>query len=160
MFLNICHKSNIKIFEDKEPSNIWENELPGDSIERTLGFPSDFIGNISKSQKILMVTPPKNYVHVMMLIFLLHQDHEWIFKMQLKEDIPKQRNSYIEAFLIYKEYQMLDIYVEKIPRFFGNTSEDVKKHLFKFNNACDVFNLSEDNTTMSIICKKSTWECS
>ena len=52
--------------------------------------------------KVLMVTPSKNFVHVMMLFFVLHQDHQWPFKMKIKGELPKEINGYIESLLIYK----------------------------------------------------------
>jgi hypothetical protein len=42
---------------------------------------------------------------------------------------------------------MPDIPIENFSTFFGNTSEDAEKHLFKFKSTCDVFNLTEDNVT-------------
>jgi hypothetical protein len=45
------------------------------------------------------------------------------------------------------DFQMPDIPIEKFSTFFGNTSEDAEKHLFRFKSTCDVFNLIEDNVT-------------
>jgi hypothetical protein len=39
--------------------------------------------------------------------------------------------------------------MEKFSIFFGNTLEDAEKHLYRFNCACQIFNLTEDN----IICQ-------
>jgi hypothetical protein len=35
--------------------------------------------------------------------------------------------------------------MEKFPMFFGNTSNDVEKHLVKFDNARDIYNVVEDD---------------
>jgi hypothetical protein len=35
----------------QEPSNIWEDELPSDSIERTLKIPGNSIGKIQEYQE-------------------------------------------------------------------------------------------------------------
>jgi hypothetical protein len=45
------------------------------------------------------------------------------------------------------DFQMPNISIEKISTFFGNTSKDVKQHLFKFKITCDVFNLTEKKIT-------------
>jgi hypothetical protein len=42
---------------------------------------------------------------------------------------------------------MPNIPMEKMYTFFGNTSEDVEHHLFRFKCTCDIFNLVEDNVT-------------
>ena len=37
--------------------------------------------------------------------------------------------------------------MEKFSTFFGNTSKDVEQHLFRFQCACQIFNLTKDNVT-------------
>jgi hypothetical protein len=48
------------------------------------------------AKKILMEDPPKNLIQVMMVIFLLHKAHQWIYKMHQKEDVPKEEGIFIE----------------------------------------------------------------
>jgi hypothetical protein len=38
-----------------------------------------------------------------------------------------------------------NISMDKFPMFFGNTSEDVEKHLVKFDSVCDIYNVVEDD---------------
>jgi hypothetical protein len=86
-----------KYLKSQEPSNIQEDELPGDSIERNLECLATPLERFQNLKKILMVTPPKNLFHVMMLLFLLHQAHQWIFKMQQKGEVPKEGSGCIES---------------------------------------------------------------
>jgi hypothetical protein len=46
-----------------------------------------------------------------------------------------------------ENFQMPNISMEKFSTFFGNTLEDAKKHLFRFQCACEIFNLAKDNVT-------------
>jgi hypothetical protein len=45
---------------------------------------------------------------------------------------------------------MPDIPIERFSTFFGNTSEDVYQHLFRFKITCDFFNFTEDNVTCQL----------
>jgi hypothetical protein len=38
-----------------------------------------------------------------------------------------------------------NISMDKFPMFFRNTSEDAEKHLVKFDNVCDIYNVVEDD---------------
>ena len=46
-----------------------------------------------------------------------------------------------------ENFQMPNISMEKISTFFGNDLEDADKHLFRFQCACEIFNLTKDNVT-------------
>jgi hypothetical protein len=48
-------------------------------------------------KKILMEAPPKNLFYALMLLFLLHQDHQCIFKMYKKEEVPKEGENCIDS---------------------------------------------------------------
>jgi hypothetical protein len=45
---------------------------------------------------------------------------------------------------------MPHIPIEKFSTFFGNTSKDAEKHLFRFKSTCDVFHLTKDNVTCQL----------
>jgi hypothetical protein len=38
-----------------------------------------------------------------------------------------------------------NISMDKFPMFFENNSEDAEKHLVKFDNFCDIYNVVEDD---------------
>jgi hypothetical protein len=46
-----------------------------------------------------------------------------------------------------ENFQMPNISMEKFSTFFGNTLEDAEQHLFRFQCACEIFNLTKDNVT-------------
>jgi hypothetical protein len=46
-------------------------------------------------KKILTAAPQKNLFHVVMILYLLHHAHQWIFKTQQREEIPKEGDNYI-----------------------------------------------------------------
>ena len=56
-----------------------------------------------------------------------------------------QRRRRINRFplnLLEINFQMPNIPMEKISTFFGNTLEDAEQHLFRFQCACEIFNIT------------------
>jgi hypothetical protein len=51
VYKNIIQRYLNDLKKIQEPSKIWEDELPGDSIERTLKCPDNSIGKIQESQE-------------------------------------------------------------------------------------------------------------
>jgi hypothetical protein len=80
---------------NQEPSNIQEDEFLGDSIEKTLKGLVIPLEGLKNLKKLFIVAPPKNFIHVVMLLYLLHQAHQWIFNMWKREEIPKEGDNCI-----------------------------------------------------------------
>jgi hypothetical protein len=90
---------------------------------------------------------PMSFFHVVMKFHLSHQDKKKFVQVLVKGE-GTQRNKRLHKSplnLQEKVYPLPNIYVEKFPIFFGNTSEDAKKHLVKFDSACDIYNVVEDD---------------
>jgi hypothetical protein len=60
VYKNIIQRYLNDLKKSQEPSNIQEDELPGDSIERTLKCPGNSIGKIQESQENLYYDSSKN----------------------------------------------------------------------------------------------------
>jgi hypothetical protein len=60
----------------------------------------------------------------------------------------KRRRLHRDPFnLLEENFQMSKISMEKFSTFIGNILEDAKKHLFRFQCACEIFNLTKYNVT-------------
>jgi hypothetical protein len=97
VYKNIIQRYLNDLKKSQEPSNIWEDELLGDSIERTLKIPDNSIGKIQESQENPHGSSTKEFISCCEATFLLHQAHQWIYKMQQKEEVTKEGGDYIEA---------------------------------------------------------------
>jgi hypothetical protein len=62
-------------------------------ISNALTTPLKGFKNFKKSY---IMTPLRSFFHVMMLLYLLHQAHQWIFMTQQKEQVPKEEGDFIE----------------------------------------------------------------
>jgi hypothetical protein len=156
VYKNIIHRYLNYLEKSQEPPNILEDELPGDSIERTLTFLGNSIGKIQEYQEnihggstkepfschdALLPSPPIPSMDL--------QDSRKGKVIQRRRQLHK-----IPLNLPEVDFHMPDIPIEKIYTFFGNTSKDVEKHLFRFKITCDVFNINEAIVTCQLFFKK------
>jgi hypothetical protein len=134
-----------KIFKNNQIFEIMNSmAITLKEILKALEIPLEKFRNL---KKIYIMTPMRSFFHFMMLIYIIHQDHQWICKTHQKEQVPKEKRYLHRTQLNLPEpdFQMPDIPIENFSTLFGNTLEDAKKYLFRFNNTCYVLNLIEEN---------------
>jgi hypothetical protein len=95
-------------------------------ILKALEIPLEKFRNL---KTIYIMTPMRIFFHFMMLLYIIHQDHQWICKTHQKEQVRKEKRYLHRTQLNLPEvvFQMLDIPIEKISTLFGNTLEDVEQ---------------------------------
>jgi hypothetical protein len=59
-------------------------------LKKLLKYPDNSIGKIQNLKKILMVTPPKKFFHVVMLLYLLHQSINGFSRCNKRKRYPKK----------------------------------------------------------------------
>jgi hypothetical protein len=148
------YKNIIQIYlndlkNNQEPSKIREDEIHGDSIEKTLKGPSNSIEKIKKYQENFHGSSTKELRSCCDATFpspsIPSMDFQDVVKgkyTQIRRQLHRSPLNLLEV-----DFQMPNISIEIFSTFFGNTSKDAKQQLFKFKSTCHVFNLTEDNVT-------------
>jgi hypothetical protein len=68
--------------------------IPLKELSNALATPLKGFKNIKKSY---IMTPLRSFFHVMMFLYLLHLAHQWIYKIQQKEELSKEGGDCIES---------------------------------------------------------------
>jgi hypothetical protein len=114
----------------KEPSNIWEDDLPGDSIIETLDFkercPSDFTQKIPKFQEDQYEYSSEEFISCYEYIFPSPPVPTRVVQHTIKgEGIQGKKWLHrIPLNLQGEVHSLPDISMDKFPIFFRNTLED------------------------------------
>jgi hypothetical protein len=87
----------LESLKNQEPSNIWEDELPGDSIERTLKFLDNSIGKIQKSQENIHGDSTKEFISCCDAPFPSPPIPSMDFTRCRKREVPKEGDDCIES---------------------------------------------------------------
>jgi hypothetical protein len=162
VYKNIIQRCLNDLKKSQEAQNIWENELPGDSIERTLKIPGNSIGKIQKSQEDIYYDSSQEFISCCDVPFPSPPIPSMALQDSTKGRVIQRRRRFHRTPLNLPEvdFQMPDIPIEKFSTFFGNTSEDAEQHLFRFKCTCDIFNLTEDNVTCRLFLQTLVRGCS
>jgi hypothetical protein len=121
MFQLFCNFKNTQ-----EAPKIQENELPRNSIRKTHNEEFNSCHDA-----------PLNYLSIPSMD--LQDSIKWR-NTQRRRQFHKTPINIPEV-----DFQMLDISIEFFSTFFGDASEDAKKHLINFTSTCYDLNLTEDN---------------
>jgi len=152
VYKNCIHIYLNDLEKKQEPPKIWENELPGDSIERILKCPGNSIGKIQEYQENPYGGSTKESCSCDDAPLPSPPSPSMDLQDTLK-GIGAQRRRWLHRTLLNLQeldFQMPDISIKNFPIFFGNTSKDAKKNLLKFKITCDIFNIYEDIVTCQL----------
>jgi hypothetical protein len=152
-------------YRTKEPSNIWEDDLPGDSIIETLDFEEKCLGDSTKKiqefQEDLYEDSSKEFLSCCDDIFPSPSSPTKVVQVTIKGE-GTQRKKWLHKSPLNLQgevHPLPDISMDKFPMFFRNTSEDAEKHLIKFDSACDIYNVVENDVACPTIYLNSKGKC-
>jgi hypothetical protein len=138
--------------KNQEPSKIREDELLGNSIEKTLKGLGNSTGKIKKSQENFHGGSTRELRSCCDATLPSPPCPSMAFQDGMKGRYTQRRRRLHKRPLNLPkvDFQMPNISIENFSTFFGNTLEDAKQHFFKFKSTYDVFNLTEDNVTCQL----------
>jgi hypothetical protein len=167
IYKNVIHKFLDDLKKIQEQSKIQENELPDDSIETNIKCHDNSIGTMQGFQEELYYDSYEEFLsyYYAPLHFLPITSMTSKYATKGRFIQGKRRFHRTPLNIPEVDFQVSDIPIEKFSTFFENTSQDAKKHLFRFNNTCDVFNITEDNVTCRLVLQTLRgdaleWHCS
>ena len=101
----------------------FQEDLYDDTSEEFLSYCDDILPSPPSPKKFIQVTIKGEGT----------QRKKWLHKSPLN--------------LQGEVHPLLDISTDKFPMLFGNTSKDVEKHLIKFDGACEIYDVAENDVT-------------
>jgi hypothetical protein len=143
--------SYANFYRIKELFKIWEDGLPVNSIIKTLYFEKKFHGDSIKKilefQEDLYYDSSEDFLSCCDNTLPSPLSPTKVVHVTIKgEDIQRNKQLHkISLDLQGKIHPLPYISMDKFSMFFGNTSEDAKKHLVKFDSACDIHNVAEND---------------
>jgi hypothetical protein len=134
---------------------------PSSKLKILKKCPGDFTENIPEFQEDQYEDSSKEFLSCYEDIFPSPPGPTRVVQDTIKgEGIQRKKQLHRSPLNLQGEVHPLpDISMDKFPMFFGNTSEDAEKHLIKFDSACEIFNVAENDVACPIIYLNSKGKC-